>query len=304
VITTNMLVALNMARWRQASGMTQDQLGERLGGWTKTAVSAAERSWDGKRVRQFDADLIVTLARIFGVPVSAMFMPPEDDGNAFHYKMDAGGEVLPISNFFASYVGDAISDCAGGTAAGQAYAEAFVAALARYGKSELADVIGTRIAGQVAGARLKHQFRVAHFAGRDLASFRHAIDGIAETNNLLRDLLLARMRETPEGRGQLAELDQDGRRWDWADVVATESTSEQEKYLALARELFGAPGPASDEDLARLREEGKKRGLRALLWTRRRFLDGREELVVPPDRSLRREAGNNGNEALPAVQLP
>src|SRR3954470_302298 len=75
-ITPNMLVALNMAKWRQAAGLTQDQLGERLGGWNKTAVSAAERSWDGKRVRQFDADLIVRLAFILEVPITAFFLPP------------------------------------------------------------------------------------------------------------------------------------------------------------------------------------------------------------------------------------
>lgn len=74
-VTVNQAVAWNMARWRRAAEMTQDQLGARLG-WTGAAVSDAERSWSGQRTRQFDADLIAGLATALGIPVVALLLPP------------------------------------------------------------------------------------------------------------------------------------------------------------------------------------------------------------------------------------
>lgn len=92
-VTVNQVVAYNMAYYRKAAGLTQEELGERLGGWvpkpwSKAAVSAAERSWDGKRVRQFDADLLFGLARVLDIPVSALFLPPDDDGLTERYIID------------------------------------------------------------------------------------------------------------------------------------------------------------------------------------------------------------------------
>ena len=80
-ITVNMLVAYNMAWFRKAAGMTQAELGEKLG-WSFRAVSAAERTWDRTdfKGRVFDADLIVALAKVFGVPVVALLLPPVEDG--------------------------------------------------------------------------------------------------------------------------------------------------------------------------------------------------------------------------------
>ncbi len=90
-VTINQLVGYNMACYRKAAGLTQDELGKSLGGWTKVAVSAAERSWDGKRVRKFDADELVTLAGALGVPVVALFLLPEDAGTAKRYVLDGPG---------------------------------------------------------------------------------------------------------------------------------------------------------------------------------------------------------------------
>jgi transcriptional regulator with XRE-family HTH domain len=78
-VSINQIVAYNLAYWRKVAGLTQEELGKLLG-WSKAAVSAAERSWDGKRTRQFDADLIMTFAMILDIPISALFLPPEDDG--------------------------------------------------------------------------------------------------------------------------------------------------------------------------------------------------------------------------------
>ncbi|MCC5580616.1 hypothetical protein IMZ11_33860 [Microtetraspora sp. AC03309] len=104
-ITPNRLVAHNMAYWRKVAGYTQDELAKKLNAfyeksapWTNASVSAAERSWDGKRVRQFDADVILSLATIFGLPLIAFFLPPEDDGVKQRYLMD-----LPH--------GDALTNC-------------------------------------------------------------------------------------------------------------------------------------------------------------------------------------------------
>lgn len=91
-MTVNQVIAWNMARWRKAAGLTQAELGERLG-WTHTAVSAAERSWDGERKREFDGDLIVALSSALGVPLLALFLPPGDGPG----MAELFGSVLPES---------------------------------------------------------------------------------------------------------------------------------------------------------------------------------------------------------------
>ena len=50
-VTVNSIVALNLAYFRKAAGLTQEELGERIG-WGKSVVSTAERSWDAKRVTE------------------------------------------------------------------------------------------------------------------------------------------------------------------------------------------------------------------------------------------------------------
>ena len=80
-LTPNQVVAYNLAQARGLREWTQDEaaaalepyLGVR---WSKGTFSAAERSVDGGRVRQFTADEIVAFARAFELPVSWFFMPP------------------------------------------------------------------------------------------------------------------------------------------------------------------------------------------------------------------------------------
>jgi transcriptional regulator with XRE-family HTH domain len=88
-VTINQIVAWNMAWLRKAAALTQAQLGERLGGWSVAAVSAAERSWDGRRVREFDANTLLALAEAFGVPIVALFLPPTGDGVETRYVWHA-----------------------------------------------------------------------------------------------------------------------------------------------------------------------------------------------------------------------
>ncbi len=80
-ITPNQIVAYNLAEARALRGWTQEQAAARLedyvgSRWSKATFSAAERSIDGRRVRQFTADEIVAFSRCFQVPVGFFFMPP------------------------------------------------------------------------------------------------------------------------------------------------------------------------------------------------------------------------------------
>jgi transcriptional regulator with XRE-family HTH domain len=145
IITPNMLAALNMARWRQAMGWTQEQLGAELGGWTKNAVSAAERSWDGHRVRQFDADLLCDLASVFRIPVPAFFLPPEDDGRTARYAIKGDDGPVPMDEYFRVVLPD-IDDWEADTAAGAAYKQAVITAIARYYDSEARAEVGAAVA--------------------------------------------------------------------------------------------------------------------------------------------------------------
>lgn len=94
VVTLNQLVGYNMRWFRQAAGITQEELGRRLGGWSKVVVSAAERSWDGQRVRKFDADEMTRIASALGIPVIALLLPPVDADTAVDYDFDVGANGL------------------------------------------------------------------------------------------------------------------------------------------------------------------------------------------------------------------
>lgn len=80
-LTANQVVSYNLAQARELKGWTQEEAAEALAPhlgrrWSRASFSAAERSVDGDRIRMFDADEIVALARTFDLPVSWFFMPP------------------------------------------------------------------------------------------------------------------------------------------------------------------------------------------------------------------------------------
>jgi transcriptional regulator with XRE-family HTH domain len=89
-ITGNQVVAWNVAWLRREAGMTQLELAARLG-WPQNRVSEAERSWNGKRTREFDAHTIIALALALGVTVNALFLPPLDDGQDCAYLIRPPG---------------------------------------------------------------------------------------------------------------------------------------------------------------------------------------------------------------------
>lgn len=80
-LTPNQIVAFNLAEARLWRNWTQEEAAEALEPylgvrWSKGSFSAAERSVDGGRVRQFSADEIVAFARAFDLPVGWFFLPP------------------------------------------------------------------------------------------------------------------------------------------------------------------------------------------------------------------------------------
>lgn len=89
-VTMNQVVAYNIAYFRSSLSLTQEELGgrlERITGkrWSKATMSAVERSWDGNRIRSFDADDLLALSQALEVPVTALFLPPEEDGTITDY---------------------------------------------------------------------------------------------------------------------------------------------------------------------------------------------------------------------------
>jgi transcriptional regulator with XRE-family HTH domain len=130
-VTINQVIAYNLARWRKLAGLTQDQLGERLGGWSNATVSAAERSWDGKRVRQFDADDLVALALALGIPLAALFLPPDDDGAGVRYLFHAhehGADCSGMADLFWLLLPESQAD----EGLDEPWRKAFAAAVSRY----------------------------------------------------------------------------------------------------------------------------------------------------------------------------
>jgi len=106
-VTFSQCVGFNINAYRKAAGLTQEQLGERLGGWSGASVSAAERSWEGKRVRKFDVDELVQIAAALGVPVLALLLPPSDAGITVRYAFGDGVPADLMGILVPSYGGDA-----------------------------------------------------------------------------------------------------------------------------------------------------------------------------------------------------
>lgn len=98
-MTPNQVVAFNLAWARGSRGWTQEEAARALEPyigalWSKGTFSAAERSVDGDRVRQFTADEIVAFARTFELPIGWFFMPPpgmNEDGDTVVLLTPDGG---------------------------------------------------------------------------------------------------------------------------------------------------------------------------------------------------------------------
>lgn len=99
-VTADQIVAINMRHWRRAGGMTQEELGRRLG-WTAANVSAAERSSDPAReTRRFNAETLIELALALSVPVTALLLPPPGDETESRYILKRSeGPSITMADF-------------------------------------------------------------------------------------------------------------------------------------------------------------------------------------------------------------
>jgi transcriptional regulator with XRE-family HTH domain len=95
VLSINQVVAYNLMRARRRHGWTQDETADRLTAatgrkWTNATLSAAERSWQTGRIREFNANELVAFARVFDQPVAYFFLPPE--GSEGQYVLGSVGQ--------------------------------------------------------------------------------------------------------------------------------------------------------------------------------------------------------------------
>ncbi|MCY3650951.1 MAG: helix-turn-helix transcriptional regulator [Acidimicrobiaceae bacterium] len=83
-IDANRVVSYNLRLAREMQGLTQEQFATRLEAITghrptQASISALERSWEGGRRREFDAQELVEFAVALNVPIAWFFLPPPDD---------------------------------------------------------------------------------------------------------------------------------------------------------------------------------------------------------------------------------
>lgn len=149
-VTVNQVIAWNIGFYRRKAGLTQEQLGARVG-WSFSSVSEAEQSWDGKRTRKFDAQLLTVLALAFGIPVIALFLPPEDDGISARYAItgDRGTRYVMRDYMALAVMPDGDDD----TTVFGAYRDRFNAAAGRYLEPEWAATVARWTSGHLSAAR-------------------------------------------------------------------------------------------------------------------------------------------------------
>ena len=292
-----MVVGYNIAYFRKVTGATQEQLGEPLG-WTKVAVSAAERSWDGRRVRKFDADEILRIAQVFGIPIAALFLPPEDDGEKVRYVIDDGGqdEQTAMRRLLEWAMSDPIET---DSPAMRAYEDRLVAAIDKYLDSTVAEVVATRLKERATEEQLARALRGARQSRDALEYIGETLADLFSDNQLLQNFLTTMLKATPEGqalierderwqrleRGEATpeddELTPEQLRRAWENLPAAERDW-QAKLASISEELFGERGPVNRGELDQLIAEARKRGIdgpnaaRVLLRH-----DGTYELVRP-----------------------
>lgn len=108
-LSPNRIVAYNLIKARAVRGLTQEQAADRLERflkprWSKSSFSAAERSVDSGRTREFTADEILAFARAFDLPVMWFFLPPD-----FGLTHNQSREEADVS----SYLSDALGSVSG-----------------------------------------------------------------------------------------------------------------------------------------------------------------------------------------------
>lgn len=136
IVEANQIVAYNLSYYRRKAGLTQEELGERIG-WSKVVVSSAERSWHSNRPRQFTANDLVALSDALGIPLQAFLLPPPDDGHGSTYLLTQDGGDLSMADLMQAVVTDPGQD----TPVLDAYRTRYVAATRRYGGTDFGDQV-------------------------------------------------------------------------------------------------------------------------------------------------------------------
>lgn len=113
-ITANQLIAYNLMRARKLRGLSQEQAAERLEPflgtrWSKATVSAAERSYETDRVRQFTADDLLAFSRAFDLQMAWFFFPPPTSIDVLRVS-SGGSNVSRISDVMDSLFGRSRGD--------------------------------------------------------------------------------------------------------------------------------------------------------------------------------------------------
>src|SRR4051794_12728277 len=100
VMTTNQIVAHNVAKARAIRGWTQGQAAEAIAPYwgsrmSEASFSALERSaWNVNRIKQFSADELLALSRGFDLPIGFFFTPPPPEFDAGLYAPHAPSQGL------------------------------------------------------------------------------------------------------------------------------------------------------------------------------------------------------------------
>lgn len=103
VVTPDQIVAANLRYYRLEAGLTQKELGDLLGLSFKN-VSAMEQSRQpGTPPRRFNAEDLVRIATVLGIPVPALLMPPPDEGISRRYLVQQDSRTLTMADY-AGYI--------------------------------------------------------------------------------------------------------------------------------------------------------------------------------------------------------
>ncbi len=110
--TPNQIVAYRIAEARKLRGWTQEAAAQALESFLGTRLSPAsfsaiERSFQGGRIRLFDADEIVAFARGFGLPIGWFLTPPPRHREVRVATPDAGRDGLDPMILIDLVLGDA-----------------------------------------------------------------------------------------------------------------------------------------------------------------------------------------------------
>lgn len=111
-MTPNQIVAANLTRARRLRRWTQEEAAQalrpHLGSlWSKATFSAAERSVEGTRIRQFTADDLAAFAAAFHLPVTWFFIPHLDIEPDMGLVGLPGTDGMPPLDYLYQVVGPA-----------------------------------------------------------------------------------------------------------------------------------------------------------------------------------------------------